>query len=402
MIPVIALVQNAPEREIAAALEQAALTYRLPTVLLKALAWRESHWQQNAVRTEGRVGILGVPTADRTDAEKLKTDWRYNIDQGARLLYLCWNRAPILGNGRLDEGRNILECWFYALGRYGTGKEGAAGHAYANTVLDTLATGGSGRFERVAVTRPTAEKLAWGRSAPTGPPAPWHFGDVAPLPPARVVVDLKLPYVMQYWDAPDGFDGGGSCGPCSMVMVLGFTGKRPPKPTTVTASYPHVTNWGGYMKEIDDAVCEPNLGAVHAKMLAYLKPDLPNAALFYNEKATWARVKAELDAGRPVILGTRLTPAGHLIVARGYLADGKRVIVNDPAGNQTLTARLSSPDGSYSPTGNRYWNGGGEGAVYEWEALDVRWIMTFGPNAQNADRPEDEIPPLLGVGEAGG
>lgn len=380
--------------ELDSALEQAAQTYRLPALLVKALAWHESRWQQDRRSPDGRVGVLGVPTAGRSDAARLQTDWRYNVQEGARQLYLCWNRAPILGNGRLEDGRNILECWFYALGRYGTGKEGATAHTYANAVLDALASGGEGRFPAVALTRPSEEKLSWGRSAPTGPPAPWHFGDVQPLPPARVVVDLKLPYVMQYWDAPDGFDGGGSCGPCSMIMVLGFAGKRTPKPTTVTASYPHTTAWGSYMKEVDDAVCEPNLGAVHAKMLAYLKPDFPSAALFYNEKATWARVKAELDSGRPVILGTRLTPAGHLMVARGYLSDGKRLIVNDPAGNQTLTARLNSPDGPYSPTGNRYWNGGGERAIYEWDALDVRWIMTFGPITGDADRPEDEIPPV--------
>ena len=382
-----------PRVELDAALEQAARAYRLPTVLLKALAWRESHWRQDRPREDGRVGVLGVPLAGRSDAAKLQGDWRYNVQEGARQLYLCWNRAPILGNGRLEDGRNILECWFYALGRYGAGKEGAAANAYASSVLDALASGGDARFLRVSVTRPSVEKLAWGRGAPTGPPAPWHFGDVSPLPPATPVVNLKLPYLMQYWDAPDGFDGGGSCGPCAMVMVLGFTGKRAPKPTSVTASYPHVTPWGGYIREINDAVCEPKLGAVHAKMLAYLKPDFPTAALFYNEKATWARVKAELSAGRPVILGTRLTPAGHLMVARGYLSDGKRIIVNDPAGDQTLAARLNSPDGSYSPTGNRYWNGSGEGAIYEWDALDVRWIMTFGPTSPDSDRPEDEIPP---------
>jgi Peptidase_C39 like family len=369
-------------------LDDAARRWRIPTVLLRALAWHESRWQQSH-RTSERVGVLGVATVGRTDGERLATDAAYNIDQGARQLYLCWNRAPILGNGRLEDGRNILECWFYALGRYGTGKEGAAGYAYANQVLDALASGGEGRFEKIPVTRPSAEKLAWGRSAPTGPPAPWHFGDVAPLPPAVPVVDLKLPYVMQVWDSPDSFDGGGSCGPCSMIMLLAGLGKRRPKPVAVASSYPHVSAWGGYIQEIDDAVCEPNSGAVHAKMLAYLKPDFPTVAILYNEKATLARVKAELSAGRPVILGTRVTPAGHLMTARGYLADGKRILVNDPAGNQTWTARRNSPDGPLSPTGNRYWNGGGERAIYEWDALDVRWIMTIGPRPADADNPED-------------
>ena len=371
-----------------ARLEAAAQRWRIPTALLKALAWHESRWQQSQ-RSAERVGVLGVPSIGRSDAARLALDLDYNINEGARLLYLCWNRAPILGNGRLEEGRTILECWFYALGRYGTGKEGTAGHLYANQVLDTLATGGEGHFENVAVTRPSLEKLSWGRSAPTGPPAPWHFGDVAPLPAARAVVDLKLPYVMQAWDSPDSFDGSGSCGPCSMIMLLAGLGKRQPRPVEVRSSYSHTSPWGGYIKEIDDAVCELDSGAIHVKMLAYLKPDFPGVAILYNQKATFARVKRELDAGRPVILGTRVTPAGHLMTARGYLTDGKRIIVNDPAGNQTLTARRNSPDGEYSPTGNRYWNGSGESAVYEWDALDVRWIMTIGPRPPDADNPED-------------
>ncbi len=392
MLPILALLATLPpspsEATVRAALEAAAQHWRIPTALLLALAWHESRWQQSKRNTE-RVGVLGVATTGRSDVARLTSDWRYNINEGARQLYLCWNRAPILGNGRLEDGRNILECWFYALGRYGTAKEGAAGHMYANQVLDTLASGGEGHFEKIAVTRPSAEKLSWGRSAPTGPPAPWHFGDVMSLPSVRPVVDIPLPYVMQVWDSPDSFDGSGSCGPCAVIMLLGGLGKRAPRPVVVTSSYKHMSAWGGHIKDIDDAICEPELGAVHAKMLAYLKPDFPTVAILYNEKVTLARVKAELDAGRPVILGTRVTPAGHLMVARGYLADGKRVIVNDPAGNQTLTARRNSPDGELSPTGNRYWNGGGEGAVYEWDALDVRWILTIGPKPPDADRPED-------------
>ncbi|MBC8138796.1 MAG: hypothetical protein H8F28_23190, partial [Fibrella sp.] len=50
-----------------------------------------------------------------------------------------------------------------------------------------------------------------------------------------------------------------------------------------------------------------------------------------------------------------------------------------------------APDGPYSPTGSRYWNGGGNGAIYEWEALEVRWVMTFGDTTPgDADKAEDE------------
>ena len=239
----------------------------------------------------------------------------------------------------------------------------------------------------MSVTRPSVEKLSWGRNA-WGPPAPWHFGDVASRPAPVLAVDLDVPYVQQVWDSPDDFDGTGACGPCSMTMILGFFKKLAPKPVRVMGSYVHVSPLGGHVPEISAAVCEPKLGAVHQKMLTYFRPYFPGVAIFYNEKATWRRVKSELDAGRPVMLGTQVTPAGHLMVARGYTKDG-RLLVNDPAGDREQAARWLRPDGGYSPTGGRYWNGDGRGALYDWDALEVRWVMTFGPSPIGSDRPED-------------
>jgi hypothetical protein len=328
----------------------------------------------------GRVGLLGVATAGRKDADRLRSDWRYNVEQGARALALAWDRAPIIGNGRLDDGRNILECWYFALGRYGAGKQGAEANAFADSVLDAVAAGGGGCWPGVAVTRPSAEKLSWGRNV-LGPPVPWHFGDVAPRPAAPQVVSLPVPYLSQVWDSPDDFNGGGACG--------AYFRKVAPHPIRVTDSYVHVSEYGGLLPEIEGKVCDPNLGAVHAKMLDYLRPDFPTVAIYYDAKATWKRVRRELDAGRPCILGTEVTPAGHLMVARGYLSDG-RVLVNDPAGDLYQAARWGNPQGGWSPTGNRYWNGGGNGATYDWDSLAVRWVMTFGPKDEDSDRAEDE------------
>ena len=70
------------------------------------------------------------------------------------------------------------------------------------------------------------------------------------------------------------------------------------------------------------------------------------------------------------------------------LADG-RVLCNDPAGNLYDAALKDSPFGVWSPTGNRYWNGAGERAAYDWEALSVRWVMTM-EGDKDADRAEDE------------
>lgn len=66
-----------------------------------------------------------------------------------------------------------------------------------------------------------------------------------------------------------------------------------------------------------------------------------------------------------------------------------RLLVNDPAGDREQAARKGGPMGGYSPTGVRYWNGDGDKAVYEWDSLAVRWVMTVGPATKDADRPED-------------
>ena len=379
--------------DVSAALEAAAQKHRIPSVLLKSLAWRESGWQQigetgTVVEPEkNHVGLLGVWDGDRDDAARLRSDWRYNIEEGAKQLELCWNRAPIIGNGHLDDGRNILECWYFALGRYGYGGQGEKSNAFANSVLDAAASGANGLWQPVLVSRPSPEKLAQGKNI-WGPPVPWHFGGVAPRPPASVIVSLGVPYLSQVYDSPDDFDGGGSCGPTSLLMVLAYYQKIAPQPVFVSESYPHTTDYGKWIPDVWGKVCEPNRGAIHVKMLDYLRPTFPGVGIWYNEKATWERVKAELDAGRPVILGTQVTGAGHIMVARGYQSDG-RLLVNDPAGDREQAARRGGPQGGYSPTGVRYWNGDGSRAVYEWEALEVRWVMTFGPKAAGSDKAED-------------
>jgi hypothetical protein len=374
-----------PSSEIATVLDAAARAHRIPSVVLRGLAWKESQWRTDAPEHDGRVGLLGVQVKGRSaaDVSRLKSDWRYNIAEGATRLELMWNRAPILGNGRLEDGRNILECWYFALGRYGVGVNGTeAANAYASAALDAVRENSG-----ITVSRPSPESLAWGRNA-FGIPAPWHFGDVPPRPAPKAVVRLNIPYLSQVWDAPDTWDGSGSCGPASLTMILAFFGKLGPQPATVTGSYPHTSLLGGHIPALYQAVCEPGKGAVHKKMLDYLRPLFPGVAMYYAEKATWKRVKAELDAGRPVLLGTQVTPAGHLMVARGYTTDG-RLIINDPAGNRELAARWERPDGEWSKTGGRYWNGEGNSALYDWDALEVRWIMTFGPGGADDDHPED-------------
>ena len=111
--------------------------------------------------------------------------------------------------------------------------------------------------------------------------------------------------------------------------------------------------------------------------------------MVYGTKVTKERVLADVKAERPVLLGTRVTADGLLMMVRGIQYDG-RLILNDPAGDPTRAAPVGRSDGSFSPTGNRYWNGGGDGAQYDWETLNVRWALFIGPRVPDADEPEDK------------
>lgn len=69
---------------------------------------------------------------------------------------------------------------------------------------------------------------------------------------------------------------------------------------------------------------------------------------------TFADIKAALDKGCPVILGTFLTHAGHIILVRGYNADG--LICNDPWG-------LALGAGKYNLQKD------GNGVLYPWSMI---------------------------------
>jgi hypothetical protein len=62
-------------------------------------------------------------------------------------------------------------------------------------------------------------------------------------------------------------------------------------------------------------------------------------------------VKAALRRGHPVILGTDLTPEGHIIAAVGYTANGF-LVINDPYGNRLAAG---------------YGHNDGNGVLYPWD-----------------------------------
>ena len=111
-------------------------------------------------------------------------------------------------------------------------------------------------------------------------------------------------------------------------------------------------------------------------MLSFRRGYFPTASVVYGTKVTKERVLADVKAERPVLLGTRVTADGLLMMVRGIQYDG-RLILNDPAGDPTRAAPVGRSDGSFSPTGNRYWNGAA--AQDDLETLNVRRELFIGP-----------------------
>lgn len=107
-------------------LEAIAKEKNIPSILLKALAFKESTWRQfdslgnpvlGANTTHPAIGIMQVATYkddDKATIEKLKTDIDFNIRMGADLLNEKWSFTPRIGDG----DRNKLENWYFALWAY--------------------------------------------------------------------------------------------------------------------------------------------------------------------------------------------------------------------------------------------------------------------------------------------
>lgn len=106
-------------------IEEVAKEKAIPSIILKAIAFKESSWRQ--FDKEGNplfsrpehpaIGIMQVATYNDNDLEtihKLKTDIMFNLRKGAELLDEKWRFTPTIGDG----DRNKLENWYFALWAY--------------------------------------------------------------------------------------------------------------------------------------------------------------------------------------------------------------------------------------------------------------------------------------------
>jgi hypothetical protein len=120
--------QNPPDDEIAKAIAASCSKHGVPTEIVKGVAYQESGIQQWRADgsfvhnvTDCGLGMMQLTgsTAKAFDIDKLKDDWRYNLDAGVKVLRDKWDYAQHQGKVTADPAdRAVLENWFYAVAYY--------------------------------------------------------------------------------------------------------------------------------------------------------------------------------------------------------------------------------------------------------------------------------------------
>jgi hypothetical protein len=120
--------QNPTWQELDAEIARASSAHGVPTEIIKGIAMQESGVQQwrpdgSFVHnvTDCGLGMMQLTgaTARQFDVERLKDDWRYNLDCGVTVLRQKWDRAQREGKVDADpETRRVLENWYYAIAYY--------------------------------------------------------------------------------------------------------------------------------------------------------------------------------------------------------------------------------------------------------------------------------------------
>ncbi|WP_270180338.1 cell wall-binding repeat-containing protein [Alkalihalobacillus sp. CinArs1] len=106
--------------EIGQILTEEAIKMDIPPEVAKAIAYEESGWNQEKVSSVGALGVMQVykPNASDAEKEKLKSNTRYNIQEGLKIL----NDKFEGKSGKLptvnDNDRDVLESWYFAVLAY--------------------------------------------------------------------------------------------------------------------------------------------------------------------------------------------------------------------------------------------------------------------------------------------
>lgn len=129
-------------------LEESAAAHGVPLPILRAVAYQESHWTQfkpdrTVLVSSDNVcglGIMQVTADTRDDAVQLASDWHYNVDTGADILFGKWTESQsyvhAAPNGYAPDDIHAMENWYYALCLY----NGCSGSdTYAARVAEIVA-----------------------------------------------------------------------------------------------------------------------------------------------------------------------------------------------------------------------------------------------------------------------
>jgi len=162
-----------------------------------------------------------------------------------------------------------------------------------------------------------------------------------------------VPYLHQVYDTPDWFDGNWACGPTSCVMAVQKWRRLPYWLCRCSYPYSHVSyhgpliagqfenngtnfNWISYDASGRPArgaygyIC-PGGSAYWSRMNDFMQ--WAGCTTYYDSSPTWSELTAQIDAGRPAVLSTMLTSAGHIVLAIGYYGNHS-VIIRDPYGDK--------------------------------------------------------------------
>ena len=120
--------KNPSVEELSAEIARCSAAMGVPTEIIKAVAWQESgcqQWRPDGSfvhnKTDCGLGMMQLTgaTAEQFDVERLKSDWRYNLEAGVTVLKQKWERAQRAGQAPSDpEAKRVLENWYYAVAYY--------------------------------------------------------------------------------------------------------------------------------------------------------------------------------------------------------------------------------------------------------------------------------------------
>ena len=255
---------------------------------------------------------------------------------------------------------------------------------------------------------------------------PSGAADNVQSPSASEVKNWPVPYIHQLWDTANNFNGSWACGPTAAAMALAYYHKLTPNAISVSWPYTHTSDYGYYVSSSYTAFGSTfnrmqNDASGHAAYGGYGHSTQDGAAWAWRIQDYLSRhgglanefrgsltnnslneIKQALDNGYLVILGTRLTSAGHIILVRGYTSDN-RLIVNDPYGNKYGASGYGKYDGGNVQYTWQQVNSNGKWMIIVKGVADTddNRVLTSGQAQSGTISPNNDDDPYTFSGSAG-